>query len=410
MRDRKNHLLRNYKSIGKMSIKLLFLTYDIPYPLNSGGKIRSYNLIKQLAKNFDITLYTYYRDEAQKKELGDLVNLCTKIIFFKRSKPWSLATILSSLLVNRPYLVSLYRNVNLKRQLLRDCQEKKFDFFHFESFYPALYLPLVRKHRLPAIMGNENIEYKVYSRYAKQKKLLLKWIIFLEVLRMRWFEERLWNKASLNLAISPTDSRIIERVTKKKCLIIPNGIDSKSFTRCKGSITGNRLLFIGSLKYRANEDAVRYYLENIYPLVARKNGQVALEIVSWYKPSWINKYLNNKSIKFTQDRKKHSSFFFEHSDIFIAPIRVASGTNIKILEAMAGGLPVITTKIGIEGIRAAKGDIIVADSENEFANAILQLVKSKQKRDKLGENGFCLARKYYEWSKLIQPLINFYKS
>jgi len=391
-----------------MSVKLLFLSYDLPYPPNSGGKIRSFNLLTNLAKKIDVTLYSYYRSDEQLDQIKELKKICSEVKCFKRNNPWEIKNFIRSISTFKPYMTSLYYQSGLEKQLTVDLQINKFNYVHFESFYPALFLPLVKKFGIPVILGNENVEYKVYDRFADQKNFFLKPFFKAEVLRMKKFEESLWRSADLNLAISDYDAVSINQFAKQKSLIIPNGVNTQTFKKHLGSKTGNNLIFIGSLSYKANADAAKYLLEEIFPLIKKSLPKIILTIISWYKPNWLEKYLNDPQFKLNQDRNQHPTDFLVNSDIYLAPMRIASGTNIKILEAMAGQLPVITTSIGIEGIKAGKNDAVVVDGAKEFAEKVVELINSPEKRKLIGQSGYNLVSRFYEWSKITQPLVQYY--
>ncbi|TSC53896.1 MAG: glycosyl transferase group 1, partial [Microgenomates group bacterium LiPW_31] len=176
-------------------MKVLFLTYDVPYPLISGGKIRAYYLIKNLAKNHQITLFSYYRDEEQKQYIPELKKYCQEIFLFKRRPPWSWQNILRWMTRILPFPSATYYSQELEKALVKELKAGGYDLVHFESFYPALYLPLAKKLGAKTLMGNENVEWQIYNRFAERKFFFLKWFLKLEVLRMRCYEEKLWKQA-----------------------------------------------------------------------------------------------------------------------------------------------------------------------------------------------------------------------
>lgn len=425
-------------------MRVLFLTYDLPYPLIAGGKIRAYYLIKNLSQNHQITLFSYYRDEEQKKYLGELKKYCQEVHLFKREKPWSWQNLLRTFLTPLPFAATTYYSPPLKKALIhrlqgdasrrssrrksgvaqprmknlpvsvlgeasiKELKEKQYDLVHFESFYPALYLPLVKKLGIKTLMGNENIEYQVYNRYANSRNFFLRWLLKPEVLRMRFFEEKLWQQADVNLALSEEDANIIKKASPKPCFVIPNGVDFKTFKEKKDR-EGKNLIFIGTLIYQANNDAMKFFLKEIYPKIKRSVTGVKFILVSWHQPKWLKKYLTDNSIEFVQDKETPASEFLSQGDIFIAPMRVASGTNIKVLEAMAAGLPVVTTSVGIEGIEATTKEVIVQDNPQKFADEVIKLLKDKARSQQLGKAGRELVEKRYDWEKIGEKLNRVYR-
>jgi len=392
-------------------MKILFLTYDLPYPLISGGKVRAYHLLKNLSKKHQITLFSFYRTEEQRKYLSHLKKYCSRIILFKRRGVWSWQNFLISFLTFLPFPAATYWLSELKGALKRELVKNDYDLVHFESFYPALYLPLVKKIGLKTVFGNENIEYQIYQRYAQSRCFFLwRWFLNLEVWRMRFFEEGLWRRADLNLALSPQDATLIKKKTKRPCPVIANGVDVQSFQNLKRKSDGQTLIFIGTLNYQPNNDAMKYFLSKVYPLIKAEISQIKFKLVSWYQPEWLKKYLQDSSIDFIQDKQTLAKEFYRKADILVAPIRIASGTNIKVLEAMAAGLAIVTTSIGIEGIKAKNGQqVIVADQAHNFAKQTINLLKQPQKRQELAKNGRKLVAQFYDWPKIVQKLDKVYQ-
>jgi glycosyltransferase involved in cell wall biosynthesis len=388
-------------------MKVLFLTYDVPYPLISGGKVRAYYLIKNLAKNHQITLFSYYRNEEQKKYLPELKKYCQKVFIFKRRPPWSWENLLRWLTTFLPFPSATYYSREFKKALIKELKSGGYDLVHFESFYPALYLPLVKKLGIKTLMGNENVEYQVYERFAAQKFFLWRWLLKLEVFRMRIFEEKLWRQADANIALSKKDAAMVEKVTKRECPVIPNGVNVESFKAIKPSGDGKTIIFVGTLIYQPNNDAIKYFLKEIYLKIKKRMPKVKFILVSWHKPGWLDKYLKDGSIKFIQDKETPVRKFLPQADAFVAPMRIASGTRIKILEAMAAGLPVVTTSIGIEGIEAEK-EVVIADKPDDFAFEVVKLLKDREQREKLGFAGRKLVTRLYDWSKISQKLDKIY--
>ncbi len=185
-------------------------------------------------------------------------------------------------------------------------------------------------------------------------------------------------------------------------------MDIKSFKKEKEYKSKKRLIFIGTLIYHANDDAIKYFLTQIYPKIKKEVPKAKLILVSWHKPKWLKKYLADKTISLIQDKETPSSQFLSQADIFIAPMRIASGTNIKVLEAMAAGLPVVTTSVGIEGIKATKGAII-HDDPRKLADETAKLLKDKDRRQQLGKAGREEVSKLYDWTAIGKKLDEVYQ-
>lgn len=379
-------------------MKILFLSYDVPYPLNSGGKIRAYHLIKNLAKDNQITLFSYYRHEDQKKFLGELEKYCQKIVLFRRRKIWSWQNFFLSFFM--PFAVASYYSPTLKKDLQKELSNHHYDAVHFESFYPALYLPLVKKLGLKTIMGNENLEYLVYRRYAASRPFLLRILLNLEVVRMRFFEEKLWRLADLNLQASKNDAQEVEKIIGRPCLVVANGVDFEKYQSVIYRQNRKTVMYLGTLVYPANGDAVRFFLDKVYPKIKDKIAGVKFVLVSGYQPKWLEIYLHDASIEYIKDTATSAAQLLLQADVLVAPMRIASGTNIKILEAMAAGLPVVTTTIGAEGLAVKNGkNIFISDLLKETAEIIGRLLENNFLRERIGSEARKTVENNYDWSK-----------
>lgn len=389
-------------------MRILFLTYDLPYPLDQGGKIRAYHLIKNLAKNHEVTLFSFFRHSTQRQNLGKLKPFCQKIVLFKRMRPFSLSHFLISLNPTLPFPAALYWLPQLKRKLQQETDKSLYDILHLESFYTSGYLQ--DKIKIPQVLGTENIEWQVYFEYAKRQKLpFFKYPMLLESLRIKWFEERTWRKADACLSVSQENLEEIEKVSGKKGYLIPNGVDLEFFQFRK--VINHRpstLLFVGNFAYIQNQDAVRFLVKEIFPLIRKEAKTVQLLIVGRNPTREIEKYAA-ADIKIRTDIEDIREAYGQ-SDILLAPIRAGSGTKFKVLEAMASGLPVVTTSIGIEGIKAKDGkEAIVRDDPRELAWEVVQLLSNKSRRQQLGKAGRALVEKLYDWKEISKNLVKVYQ-
>lgn len=384
------------------------MTPLFPYPLYSGGQVRAYNLIKNLAKSHQITLFSFIRPGREQGPIKELEKFCLKVKVFPGRKTWTLRNILLAGFTHLPFTIShFYGDRKVEEALKKELEKEKYDLVHFESFYTSSYLNCASS--LPIVMGNENIEYLIYQRFAKQKSFLpLKWLLSFDIWKMRRYEQNAWQKANLNLAVSEVDAQKIEEITKRKCVVVPNGVDFEYFNQLKRPVRLIKakeptLLFVGDFKYFANQDALRFLVKKIWPKIGVKLPGVKLWLVG-KNPTPFVKSLKSKEIR-VDDRIDDIRRAYHSAYILIVPMRVTSGTNIKVLEAMACGLPVVTTSVGAEGIKAKDGkEVIIRNEPEEFAGVVVELLGDKSRRQKLGKAGRALVEKLYDWSKITKRL------
>lgn len=393
-------------------MKILFFSYDIPFPLDQGGRIRAYHLIKNLALRHEITLFCFYRKEKQLKELKFLKSFCTEIRPFRRRAVNSFLNLLSLPIL--PFPAALYYSPRVAIDLRREVRLKPYDLVHFESFYTSMYVD--DDILIPQVLGTENVEWRIYKSYAQQQSIpLLSALMKFEAWRTKKFEENSWKKTDVVLGVSRKNCREIERRAEKKAYLIPNGVDtarfkvkSSAFAQAKKS-QEKTVLFIGNQVYIQNQDAARFLLREIYPRIKRKLPQTRLLIVSRKKTTEIKNLVKGKKDVILRDFEDIREAYNE-SGVLIVPVRAASGTRIKILEAAAAGLPVVTTKKGVEGIDAKDGrEVLIRDRAAELALTTVEVLENNKLASSLAKNAEKLVREKYSWEKIVKKLEEVYQ-
>ena len=384
-------------------MKILFLTYDIPYPLDAGGKIRAYHLIKQLSRKHKITLFSYYRRKIQLRYLTEIKKYCQKIRVFQRMLVFSFNHIAAALLhPNLTAHIAHYYHQNLNNELKKELENGAYDIVHFESFYTS---HLIDKYPVKQVLGTENIEWRVFMEHARQQPLILKALFQFEAGRTKQYEEKSWKKADAVLASSKENAEEIEKVIGKKCYLVPNGIDLEYF-QFKKQRTDNKeqkILFVGNFKYIQNQDAVLVLIKKVFPLIKKEVENAKLLIIG-RNPTRKIKNLADKDV-FIDDKVEDIREAYYQADVLAAPIRAGSGTKFKILEAMASGVAVVTTAAGSEGIEGQDGkEFLIREKPEELAKAAVELLERKDLRNKLTINARKLVEEKYSWEKIVKEL------
>lgn len=390
-------------------MKILWVTPIFPYPPFSGGQTRAYNLLKNLAKKNEITLFSFLRPGRIQGPVKKMAKYCLKIKTFPGRPILSVRNFLLAGFSHLPFAIThFYGDSRFKMALEKELKTKPYDLIHFESFYTSPYLR--SDFGLPAVLGNENVEYLVYQRFVQQRNFLFKLPLNYDVWKMRQYEQSAWKRASLNLAVSEVDASKIEEVTSKKCEVIPNGVDISYFRNFtpKQKKSYPLLLFVGDFRYFTNQDALTFLVKEIWPEVKKVIPKVKLWLVG-KNPSLMVKNLAGKDV-IVDSGIDDIRQAYAVADILVAPMRIASGTNIKVLEAMAAGLPVVTTSLGVEGIKAKKDkEVIVAGKKDQIISEIINLLKNETQRQKIGLAGRRVVERFYDWEKIGEKLNKIYE-
>lgn len=379
-------------------MNILFLTYDVPWPLDAGGKVRAYHLIRLLAKKHRVSLLTFYRREEQLKSIQPLGDMCERIIPVKRNSLYSIRTLSFSLV--KPYPAALYYDPHVARVLLDTLTMRTYDAVHFESFYTSPYIDFVTS--VPTILGTENIEWRIYDEFVRARlPRVLHTPASWEVMRMKLFEKQTWKTADACIAVSPQNSREIEDVVHNPVPVVANGIDTGYFRFRKTSSNTNTIVFVGNYSYIQNTDSVQLIIDKVLPRISSTSTFI---IAGKHPPSDIRlldgKKVGNISIRVMPDVADIRDIY-SLASLMLAPIRVGSGTQFKMLEAMACGIPVVTNAKGIEGIPAAhEKEAYIADSAEDMAHAVDILLNSPEKRAHIALSAHDMIERNFSWDAI----------
>lgn len=385
------------------------LTPYLPYPLVSGGQIRTYNLLKALSRSHDITLFALIKDEAERTHLSELEKYCKKIVLFKRTKhPFVPRNILLAGFSSYPFVVTRNLPLGMKRAVRRELEGGSYDLIHAETFYM---MPNIPPTRTPIILAEQTIEYLGYQDYMKKSNPLLRPILAIDVHKIKYWERYYWNKADKLITMSEEDRLFIERELKHKTntSVVANGVDLDFFSATIKKLPKDpTVLFVGTFKWLPNIEAVDEIVHKIWPLVKTKLPNAKLKIVGFSPTSKILGYAKDPSITVLGgiDDIREA---FATSHMLLAPIRSGKGTRYKVLEAMITGTPVVATTLAAEGIDLHNGEnVLIADTSKSLAEATVKLLLDKSLQQKMGQAGQKLVRKNYSWDTIAKELDSVY--
>ncbi len=407
-------------------MKILLISSYFPYPLFSGGQVRLYNIIKHLSKNHEITLICEKRESQTQNDIEEMEAFCKKVITVKRKKQWSYSNILKTGFSTNPFLITGHTLPEMREKIQKELEENKYDLIHVETFYVMQNLPASTrggeprrsgpKTSIPVVLVEHNIEYLVYKRYADNASFLIKPLLYIDVLKLKRKEKASWEKATKVVAVSEQEKKLI---TGKDVVVVPNGVDTEKYqvSSIKHQVSRKEinLLYIGDFKWMQNKVAAKWLLTQIWPMISEKfkvkssKFKVELKIVGREIPDEI-KALGGESVIFDENATDTQKIYQE-ADILIAPIKVGGGTSFKILEAMATGVAVVTTSLGIEGIDAKdKKDFLLENDTESLASAVCDLIQNDDLRNDIVKNARILMEEKYDWKKIVGVLESVYSS
>ena len=388
------------------------LTPYLPYPLVSGGQIRTYNLLKNLSKKHQITLFSLIKDEKEKQYLQYLQPFCHKISVFKRTfSPWALTNILRAGFTLYPFLVTRNLVDETKTAVEKEIAQNHYDLIHAETFYM---MPNIPQTDIPVILVEQTIEYLGYQSYASKSRLWpIKPFLYIDILKIKYWERHYWQSCNRLITMSEEDKQFIKSVAPavKNIDVVANGVDMEWFREVKKKLPADpTVLFVGTFKWLPNSEAVEYLVEKVWPLIKKKVPHAKLWIVGNSPTAKVYSYeKQDGSIRVTGGIPDIRDAY-AGAHILLAPVFSGKGTRYKILEAMATGTPAVGTSIALEGFGITPGkEALVANTAPDMAEAVAGLLSDLDLQKKLAENGRKFVSGRYDWKSISSTLNRIYQ-
>lgn len=390
-------------------MKILMLTPYLPYPLVSGGQTRSYNLIKNLSGKHEITLFSLIKEAKEKKYVGELEKFCKKVVVFARSQsPWTPRNVLLTGFSFYPFLVIRNLSREERHAVQNELEQGSYDLIHAETFYVMPHIP---QTSIPILLVEQTIEYLVYKHYVEeQAPSLLRPLLWIDVAKIRFWETYFWKRANRVVAMSLADKEAMQGLVKGLSVnIVPNGIDPEYFSvNKKSDKTVPKILYVGNFKWLQNREAVELLATKIWPRIKKHVPGVKLWIVGMSLTEEIRS-LRREDIEVTEGIADIRQAY-QNAAVLVAPIKGPGGTRLKILEAMASGVPVVTTNVGIEGLDVEdETHALIQDSDDGIVRATVQILKNKNLARHLARNAVVFVREKYSWNASARMLDLIYR-
>lgn len=395
-------------------MKILMLTPYLPYPPSSGGQVRSYNLIKNLAKEHEITLFSLIKDNEERKYVRELEKYCEKVRVFSRpAKPWTFKNILKTGFSLYPFVVVRNFSLEEKNAVIEELKTKKYDLIHAETFYVMPHLPATK---IPVVLVDQTIEFQVYQHYVESSNnFLLKPFLYLDVFKIKFWELRFWQKATRVVAVSEVDKKKMQSLVKNlKVDVVPNGAgeDLMNLWGKKKKTQVPIIFFQANFNWLQNIEAAQNLSMEVFPLIKERIPEAQCWIVGQGAKEKIG-HLAREDISIIDLSTSDISGVVEtyrKATVFVAPLEGPGGTRLKILAAMAAGVPVVTSAVGIEGIDAEdENEVLIADEPQIMAEKVEMLVKQKKKGQELAKAARKLVEKKYSYQSIAEKLGQIYR-
>lgn len=398
-------------------MKVLILANKPPYPTKDGSSLATLNMAAGLAEQgVDVTVLAISTQkhpstleqipqELKEKIKFHLIEVDTRISLLK--------AINNLLFSNLPYNVERFINQGYTNKLKELINSTKFDLIQLEGLYLLPYTSKIKELTdKPIIYRSHNLEYEIWQRLSLNEKNWLKAKYFrLLSKRLLKLEKSVTTTVSAVVTISKKEEDWFNHQDNAKpSIYIPAGFKAPIQWHSTNE-EQNKLCFIGSLDWIPNQEGLKWFIDDTWPLAIAKNSKLELHIAGRNASKAFATYLKSQKRIVFHGEVEDSKQFLSQYQIMIVPLLSGSGMRVKIIEGMFLRLAIVSTPIGCEGIDVTSGEnIIIANTPDEFAKGLEVLTQSPEIIDRISSNAFTFADENFNIAKLTEKLINFYKN
>jgi glycosyltransferase involved in cell wall biosynthesis len=377
--------------------------------MNTGARLRNFHLANAVASGSSVTFLQIL--QPGESVVTPPANNFECVLSVEKDPSYTLGKVLRGMIGPLPVTVLNYTAASVNRYLKETLEGGNFDLVQLESIHLISYLRTIRStaSKPKVLLDWHNIESELMERYARSTKNPAKRIVAIRTAKLlAKVELEALASCDAHTVVSDREKeKLITRCPSAKIKVIPNGVDTAYFQGESQTRDRTSLLFVGSMDYHANEEAVLWFFHEVWPKLSADLPQLDF-VIAGRNPSAAVQAISSERVKVTGTVDDVRPYY-QNAAAVIVPLRVGGGTRLKILEAMAAGVPVVSTRLGAEGLDVKNGkDILLADSSIEIQKALQQVFSDKSLRTRLVEAGRQLVRSNYDWAELGNKLSALY--
>ena len=391
-------------------MRLLWLNAGLLLPLDKGGKLRTWHVMRHLAARHDIT-YLSFEDETQTAADRDgMREVCSRLETVPRRDAakgtWRFYADAARYLVDpAPYAVAKYRSSAYRARLQDLLAREHFDAIVCDFLPPVINLP--DRLPCPSIVFTHNVEAEIWRRHAEQAtNPISRYLLRQQWHRMLRFEAAALARFDRTLAVSDADRRTFERLYPRSVAapihVVQTGVETDFFTPSSTPPEPTHMVFTGSMDWLPNEDGMVYFCREILPRIRQSEPEATLSIIGRAPTPAVKKLADIPGVEVTgrvDDVRPHIA----RGAVYVVPLRIGGGTRLKIFEAMSMAKAVVSTTVGAEGLPVTSGrDIDIADEPARFAHSVVHLMRDTAARRVIETAARHLVVERYDWSAVAQ--------
>jgi sugar transferase (PEP-CTERM/EpsH1 system associated) len=393
-------------------MRILWLKSEPLLPLDKGGRLRTWHLLRHLARVHQLTYLSFGDTAMDSTSVGDMSHVAERVITIKRrERPKGsigfYVDVGAHLASPLPYAVGTYRSTAFRETIAHLLEQQPFHLVVCDFLAPAVNVPPA----LPcaSVLFTHNVESEIWRRHAETHSGRITHGLYdTQYRRMLAYEDCALQRFDGILTVSDADretfTRLYPDARVKPMWVIPTGVDTDYFAPVAASAAADpRLVFTGSMDWLPNEDAMRFFCQDVLPLIRAQEPRTRLSIVG-RAPTPAVRALADEHIEVTGTVADVRPYMRKAS-VYVVPLRIGGGTRLKIFEAMAMGQAVVSTTIGAEGLPVVDGEhLLIADEPRALAAAVVSLLRDPRRRQSLAEAARTFVVDHYGWSSAADVL------
>ncbi len=407
--------------------KILFLTQIVPFPPDAGPKVKTYHVIRALAvQGHSVTLVSFVRPE-EVRHIPALREFCEAVhtVPIHRSRIADVGYMIRSYLTGRPFLIERDDVRPMQEMVNRLVREEDFQFIHADQLTMVQFAirgaSAFPDKKPKVIFDAHNAVWTIVERMKDNAPFFLKPVLEVEARRVKEYEGGLLRTVDHVLAVTEIDRNLLEDALHLSKMnrhdrvspmtVIPIAVDTQKLRTINRRVGSKNIVTLGTLHYPPNADGIRWFLKDVFPLVRKGVPDATLTIIGKNPPQdFVEQAEENPGIIKVTGYVDDLVPYLEESALMVVPVRAGGGMRVRILEAFAYAMPVVTTTVGLEGIQGTPDhDVIVADTPADFADRTIELLQNPSLQEKLSTNGRELALKKYDWQAVLSAMRPIYE-
>ncbi|GAB4554599.1 MAG: glycosyltransferase [Anaerolineae bacterium] len=400
-------------------MNILLLTSQVPYPPHGGGALRVYGLLDGLHRAGYLPDLLSFADRSVDPCQTPLKDLCGDLGVVPPPRRRASQRLRDLVLTNHADLARRFESTDYAAALTIQLRKKPYQIVQIQSLEMATYLPLIR-----SVSPQSRIIYDAYNAEYELQRLIytvdrrrltrlpLAVYSFIQWQRLITFERQVCQKADQVIAVSSADASLLRALAPQANIqVIPNGIFAAEYLKPATHLPlgDAALLFTGTMNYRPNVDSVLWFADHILGRIRDEIPTARLFVVGNKPHARLDALRRRSDVEvtgFVQDIRP----FLHSATVYVAPLRMGSGTRLKLLQAMAAGCAIVSTSVGAQGIQVQNGrEMLIADDEASFAQAVIGLLRDPGRRVQLGTSATALVQNRYDWAAIAPDLVAIYK-